>query len=126
MSSALHTVANDGDTEGLFHAVWAESGAVQPVGWIDLAPAQATYDRFAQSLNCTSTDTQAALACLRNASTEAVDAAARELGVWSPHADGTFITELPQKLLVSGKAARIPVVAGSCIFNSGFRALARA
>ena len=117
----MHTIVNDGDTEGLFHGVWAESGAIQPVGPIDLAPAQATYDHFVAALNCTgAADT---LQCLREAPTDALNKAGQGLGVWSPHADGTFVTDLPQKLLTSGKVARIPAVAGrlfSSIWTSVF------
>ena len=108
----MHTVVNDGNTEGLFHGVWAESGAIQPVGPIDLAPAQATYDRFAAALNCTNANETESLECLREASVEAINAVGQSLGVWSPHADGTFITDLPQKLLTTGKSAKIPIVAG--------------
>ncbi|KAH9926258.1 alpha/beta-hydrolase [Epithele typhae] len=111
VSSAMHAIVNNGDTEGLFHGIWAESGAIQPVGPIDLAPAQATYDRFAAALNCT--NAVDSLECIRHVPTDALNAAGQALGVWSPHVDGEFITDLPQKLLVNGGAARVSVVVGN-------------
>ncbi|RPD58884.1 alpha/beta-hydrolase [Lentinus tigrinus ALCF2SS1-7] len=89
VSAALQMVANEGDTEGLFHAVWAQSGAVQPVGWIDAAAPQQSYDAFVSRVNCSG--------------------AADTL----PHADGTFIRDLPQPAMVRGDIARVPVVAGN-------------
>lgn len=32
---------------------------------------------------------------------------------WIPRADGVFLTDAPQKLLLDGKVARIPVVSGN-------------
>ena len=58
-------VANGGDTKGLFHAIWAESGAVQAAGWLDQPQAQKAYDDFVAGLNCSSArDT---FACVKKA-----------------------------------------------------------
>ena len=106
-------IANNADTEGLFHAVWAESGAVLPLGWIDQPAAQQSYDTFVSRVNCSGVlDT---LACLRAAPVDAVNAAGALDGSWHPSADGSFIRGLPQPALVRGKIAKMPVVAGKSI-----------
>ena len=104
-------VITGGDSEGLFHGVWAESGAVQPAGWIDQAIPQATYDNFIKNIECSGSDDT--LACARAAPVDAVVQAGL-LGSWTPHADGSFIADLPQKLLIDGQFAKVPVVAGMC------------
>ena len=111
MSAATHTLLNDGNTEGLFHAIWAESGAVQPLGWIDQPSAQEVYNGYVTALNCsTASDT---LACIRAAPVEAITNASVEGVVsWQPHADGVLLKDLPQSLLADGRAARVPAVAG--------------
>ena len=111
VSAAMHTLVNDGNTEGLFHAIWTESGAVQPLRWIDQPSAQDVYDNYVTALNCsTAADT---LACIRAAPVEAVtNASALGEVSWQPHADGVLLKDLPQDLLASGRAARVPAVAG--------------
>lgn len=111
VSAALHTVYNNGFNQGLFRALWAESGAVQPLGMIDAPQQQATYDMYIASLNCS--NAQDTLACIRQAPLEAVTNISAALTVWSPLVDGVTISDFPQKMIVNGRHARIPVVAGT-------------
>ena len=64
-------LANGGDTEGLFHAGFMESGSPFPVG--DITGGQKDYDSFVQAVGCqNATD---ALQCLREAPHDAIKAA---------------------------------------------------
>ena len=68
-----HMLANGGDTQGLFRAGFMESGSAAPVGYIDNAYLQATYDQVVEDTGCAgSNDT---LACLRTVSVESLTAA---------------------------------------------------
>ncbi|KAH9913483.1 Alpha/Beta hydrolase protein, partial [Epithele typhae] len=111
VSAALHIVYNDGNTEGLFHALWAESGAIQPVGWLDGPRPQAAYDTYVASVGCS--DANDTLTCLRQAPADAVTNVSAVASVWSPRADGNVISDLPQTLLMGGHVAKIPIVAGN-------------
>ncbi|KAH9934520.1 Alpha/Beta hydrolase protein [Epithele typhae] len=72
------------DGENLFRALWAESGAIQP-----------RLDRRARAPGGAVTNTSAVNS------------------LWSPRADGAVFLDLPQKLLTSGRAHNVPVVAGN-------------
>ena len=63
MSVALHMIANGGNTEGLFHGAFMESGAVAPAG--DMSLGQQDYDNFVQATGCAGTEDT--LECLRQA-----------------------------------------------------------
>ena len=63
MSVALHMIANGGNTEGLFHGAFMESGAVTPVG--DMSLGQQDYDNLVQATGCAGTEDT--LECLRQA-----------------------------------------------------------
>ncbi|TBU30175.1 alpha/beta-hydrolase [Dichomitus squalens] len=111
VSAGLQMVANGGDTEGLFHGVWTESGAIQSAGWLDQPPAQKAYDDFVTGFNCSSAaDT---FACIKKAPTDAVTKYGMAYPHWQPHTDGVFIRSPPQQALVSGNVSRIPIVAGN-------------
>jgi carboxylesterase type B len=61
ISAALHMIANDGNTEGLFRGAIMESGAPVPVG--DIENGQVYYDDIVRDTGCAgSADT---LQCLR-------------------------------------------------------------
>ncbi|TCD60885.1 hypothetical protein EIP91_009376 [Steccherinum ochraceum] len=121
MSIGAHLVANDGDTGGLFRGAFMESGSPLPVG--DVTEGQPLYDTIVAQVGCTgSSDT---LECLRqapfdrlkaamDASPSLFDATAGEVFAWAPRADGAYITDCPQELVLQGKVARIPVVNGDC------------
>ena len=137
MSVALHMVANGGNTEGLFHGAFMESGAVIPSG--DVTVLQQDYDDLVRGAGCAgATDT---LECLRQLPfqkfKEAVNEAASfwsylvrhgfldQLSTvvnyllqspdipWFPRADGTFIKAPPQQLVLQDCVANIPFVTGN-------------
>ena len=111
VSSGLHLVYGDGVDEGLFRGLWAESGAVQPLGPTNSSMEQMTYDNYVSALNCSNaTDT---LECIRQAPLEAVTSLTAISNVmWTPTVDGVTLVDLPQKLLSQGKHVRVPAVAG--------------
>ncbi|TCD66643.1 hypothetical protein EIP91_001111 [Steccherinum ochraceum] len=120
-SIGAHMVANGGDTGGLFRAAFMESGSPLPVG--DITEGQPLYDAIVTHVGCdASPDT---LECLRqspfdklkaaiDASPNLFDYGATSILAWAPRADGTYIADSPQQLLLQGKVARIPVVDGDC------------
>lgn len=74
ISVAMHMLANEGNTEGLFHAAFMESGTTVPVGHI--TDGQSTYDTIVKSLGClNASDT---LQCLREAPFEEMKKAMSE------------------------------------------------
>ncbi|KAH9926325.1 alpha/beta-hydrolase [Epithele typhae] len=123
MSVAYQMLLNDGNNEGLFRAAVAQSGSPIPTG--DVADLQDTYDAVVSQVGCaTAADT---LECLRGASVESIVAAAGTLGgqfsyqgtggvlQWIPHADGVFLTDLPQRLILKGAVARVPLISGDVL-----------
>ena len=63
MSIALQMVANGGNTEGLFHSAFMESGSVLPMGDMELG--QQDYDNLVRATGCAGTEDT--LECLREA-----------------------------------------------------------
>jgi carboxylesterase type B len=61
MSIALHMVTNGGNTEGLFHGAFMESGAVLPRG--DISIGQHDYDDLVRETGCAGAEDT--LDCLR-------------------------------------------------------------
>ncbi|PSR79565.1 hypothetical protein PHLCEN_2v6976 [Hermanssonia centrifuga] len=113
-------VANGGNTEGLFHAAFMESGSPIPVG--DITHGQKFYDAFVVAAGCEgSSDT---LQCLREAPfamlQQAMDASPSIFSpssldlAWMPRVDGTFLPDDPQQLVLQGSVANIPFVSGDC------------
>ena len=111
VSAAYQTVANTGDSEGLFHGIWAESGAIEPVGWMNESTPQSTYATFAKAVCGANVSVSNALPCLKGASVEAIRQAAAGVG-WAPLVDGDFFVDNPQWLHSNGTVAKIPVIAG--------------
>ncbi|KXN87213.1 Lipase 1 [Leucoagaricus sp. SymC.cos] len=120
ISISLHMLANNGNTEGLFRAAFMQSGSPLPVG--DITNGQELYDTIVAETGCSgSADT---LDCLRNLPYDTLKAAIdKSPGIfdyqslrlaWPPRADGTFITDNPQKLIQQGVVANIPFVTGDC------------
>ncbi len=54
-------LANDGNTEGLFHAAFLESGSIAPVG--DVTKGQRWYDSLVRQSGCGGTNNT--LTCIR-------------------------------------------------------------
>ncbi|KAJ3562849.1 hypothetical protein NP233_g9322 [Leucocoprinus birnbaumii] len=120
ISVSLHMLANNGDTEGLFRAAFMQSGSPLPVG--DITNGQALYDTIVSQTGCSgASDT---LDCLSNLPYATLKAAIdKSPGIfdyqslhlaWPPRADGTFITDNPQRLIQQGVVANIPFVTGDC------------
>ncbi|KAI0364152.1 carotenoid ester lipase precursor [Pilatotrama ljubarskyi] len=119
ISVALQMMANGGDTEGLFRAGFLQSGAPGPYG--DILEVQGTYDQIVSDAGCASAEDT--LECLRMVPTEVLKAAMDKSPSfvdyvqvntpWNAHADGVFVTQPPQHLLLNGSVARIPVVVGN-------------
>lgn len=119
-SAALHMVTNGGDTEGLFRGAFMQSGSPIPVG--DITHGQQFYDALVSDTGCAgSSDT---LQCLREVPFNQLKAAVNESpGIfayqslaltWLPRADGNFLPDLPQQLVLKGIVANIPFVTGDC------------
>jgi len=120
ISAAMHMVAFDGKTDGLFRGAFMQSGVTIPTGPIENG--QVYYDSIVRDTGCTgATDT---LQCLRGVPYAKLAAAIDNTpGIfdyqslrlaWLPREDGVFLTDDPQKLVMAGKVARIPFVTGNC------------
>lgn len=120
ISVALQMVTNGGNTEGLFHGAFMESGSPIPVG--DIIHGQKDYDALVSETGCSgSSDT---LQCLRevpfNTLMNAINLSPGIFSfqsldlAWTPRADGVFLTDDPQKLVQAGSVANIPFVTGDC------------
>ncbi len=139
ISVGLQMVTNKGDTEGLFRGAIMSSGSPLPSG--DITNLQPTYDTIVEHAGCAnSSDT---LECLRQVPVDTLLAAAETLpslfgypvccirggliylqgelkiGVqglatpWAPRADGVFLEDPPQHLVLSGSVADVPFITGS-------------
>ncbi|OSC99767.1 carotenoid ester lipase precursor [Trametes coccinea BRFM310] len=119
ISVSLHMLTNGGNTEGLFRAGFMESGAPGPYG--DILELQGTYDQIVADSGCASANNT--LQCLRAVPADVLKAAMDKTPSfvnyvqvntpWNAHADGVFVTEPPQHLLLQGNAAKIPIVVGN-------------
>ncbi|KAK0222165.1 carotenoid ester lipase precursor [Armillaria fumosa] len=120
ISAAMHTIAYDGDTQGLFRAAFMQSGSPIPVG--DLEGGQKYYDDIVVQTGCSGSDDT--LACLRTVSYETLKAAIDNSPfifdyqslklAWLPRADGVLFSDNPQRLVEQGKIANVPIVSGDC------------
>ena len=82
ISAAHQLIANGGDTEGLFHGAFLQSGSILPYG--DTRKGQRWYDSLVQQSGCgNSNDT---LVCIRSTlPAEVIDAVVLHApSVWSP------------------------------------------
>ncbi|KAH9941665.1 carotenoid ester lipase precursor [Epithele typhae] len=120
ISVALQMATNHGDSEGLFRGAIMQSGAPIPVGPIEHG--QRYYDALVHDVGCHGrVDT---LECLRNVDfgtlRQAVDRSPSFFSyqslnlAWVPRVDGVFLVDTPQKLVMSGSIANIPMISGSC------------
>ncbi|RDX42833.1 carotenoid ester lipase precursor [Lentinus brumalis] len=123
MSVSFQMLTNGGNTEGLFRAGVMHSGSPLPTGDTELQ--QSAYDSIVEQVGCAnSTDT---LQCLREVPASALLAAAgtfpgtssyigaAAVKPWNPHADGVFLTDHPQKLVLSGSVANVPFISGDVL-----------
>ncbi|TFK82847.1 alpha/beta-hydrolase [Polyporus arcularius HHB13444] len=121
ISVGLQMVTNGGDTEGLFRGAIMSSGSPLPSG--DITNLQLTYDTIVEHAGCAnSSDT---LECLRQVPADTLLAAAETLpslfgypGLatpWAPRADGVFLEDAPQHLVLSGSVADVPFITGDSL-----------
>ncbi|OJT15041.1 Lipase 1 [Trametes pubescens] len=118
-SVAFHMLTNGGNTEGLFRAGWMESGSTSPAG--NVSKIQPNFDFIASETGCA--DEIDILECLREVPASVIQTAMDKTATflsfqalntpWMPHADGLFLVDNPQRLLLEGKIANIPFVIGS-------------
>ncbi len=128
-------LSNGGDTEGLFHGAFMQSGAPIPVG--DITHGQAEFDALVANTECDLAVDK--LECLRLVPYTVLKAAVdKSPGVISyqvccrssqvrrtthhvmqslrlsylPRADGRFLVDDPQKLVLNGSVSKIPFVTG--------------
>jgi len=120
ISVALHMVANEGNTGGLFRAGFMQSGSPIPVGDIASTKGQSYYDALVAETGCRgSTDT---LDCLRTVPYKKLKAEIHKSRGpnWAldltlvPRTDGVLFADNPQRLVQQGKVANIPFVTGDC------------
>lgn len=120
ISSSLHMLTNNGDPAGLFRGAFMQSGAPIPVG--DITRGQVWYDQIVNQTNCTGQNDT--LNCLRSVPYEDLkivinrtpnyyDYTSLDL-VWVPRADGDFLPDNPQNMVLNGTVANIPIVSGNC------------
>ena len=135
-------LANGGDTEGLFRAAVMESGYPTTLLFTsDMAEQTRTYEAFAQQVGCGNstnklecmrqapyTTIKAAIdasvgfysyqvrwscVCTENAMCGLTSTLMQTFHLcWSPRVDGSFLTDLPSRLLQQGKIANVPVITG--------------
>ncbi|KAJ7101536.1 carotenoid ester lipase precursor [Mycena belliarum] len=120
ISVSLQMLANGGNTEGLFRAGFMQSGSPIPVGpiengqkYYDAIVAQTGCSGAADTLACLRTVPYAKLLAAQNASPGIFSYQALVLA-WLPRADGTFLSDNPQRLVQQGKVANIPFITGDC------------
>jgi acetylcholinesterase len=130
-------IVNGGNTEGLFHGAFMQSGAVIPRG--DISLGQQDYDDLVRETGCAGAEDT--LECLRQLPfatlKEAMDMAQGILSyrvchdsfdllssvvnypsqslnlIWGPRADGTFLKAPFQHMVVQRRVAKIPFVIGN-------------
>ncbi|KZV65482.1 alpha/beta-hydrolase [Peniophora sp. CONT] len=124
ISVAMQLLANNGDNEGLFRAGFMQSGGPisQKTGQVE--DGQTFFDEFASDAGCIgSVGSIAVFDCLRNASLADIrsaiaksrtlfDYASLSLA-WQPRADGAFLTDNAQRLVLNGSVADVPFVIGN-------------
>ncbi|OBZ65248.1 Lipase 1 [Grifola frondosa] len=117
-SVAFQMFTNGGNTEGLFRAGFMESGSALPTG--NFTKLQSTFDFIVAETGCSSA--RDSLECLRTLSAEVIITAMDKTPTflsfqalntpWMPHADGVFLKDNPQMLVLQGSVADIPFIIG--------------
>ncbi|KAJ7791515.1 Alpha/Beta hydrolase protein [Mycena olivaceomarginata] len=121
ISVSLQMLANGGDMEGLFRAAFMQSGSPGPSAPY-IEKGQKYYDQIVAQTGCSgASDT---LACLRTVPFANLKAAQDATPfifsyqslvlTWLPRADGTFLSDNPQRLVQQGNVANVPFVTGDC------------
>ncbi|KAI0763539.1 carotenoid ester lipase precursor [Trametes elegans] len=120
ISAALHMLWNGGDTEGLFHGAFMQSGSPLPLG--NSLRGQANYDSIVAQTGCG--DAPDMLQCLRGVPYDKFKRAVDQtpglllpeslMSTYFPRPDKSSLPDVSQKLLLAGKVANIPIVSGDC------------
>ncbi|TFY53116.1 hypothetical protein EVG20_g10257 [Dentipellis fragilis] len=110
ISVALQMVTNGGNTEGLFHAGFMESGTTLPVG--DISHGQRYYDALVEGTGCS--DSRDTLECLRHVPYDQLKPLVDQSPsygsyqsvnlAWLPCVDGVFLKDTPTNLVSQGDA----------------------
>ncbi|KAH9929250.1 sterol esterase [Fomitopsis serialis] len=119
-SVGFQLVINNGDPEGLFRAAVMESGS--PYALRNVSAGQPYYDFLVDYTGCVSqADT---LACLRQAPAEQILAAVNMTPnsrdytehnlAWQPRLDGDLLVQNPQRSVLMGQYAKVPIISGDC------------
>ncbi|EMD37097.1 hypothetical protein CERSUDRAFT_155581 [Gelatoporia subvermispora B] len=117
-STMFHLIANNGNDEGLFHAVMGDSPSLNYLPEPTDGYVTTIFAQFASLAGCTG---NSVMSCLRaqNSTTLAragsITIASRPttLFAFAPIFDGSFITTRPVEAFRSGRFARVPVLFGS-------------
>ncbi|KAI0030227.1 alpha beta-hydrolase [Vararia minispora EC-137] len=123
ISVTAQMLMNNGDTEGLFRAAFAESGSPIPTSAVENN--QGIMDTFVQAAGCGhKSGSPAVFDCLRSVPIKSIRAAMNAtpgifvftsiiLG-WNPAADGVTIPAPFQKMVLHSKIADVPLISGDC------------
>ncbi|KAF9447550.1 alpha/beta-hydrolase [Macrolepiota fuliginosa MF-IS2] len=119
ISASLHMLTNNGSTDGLFRGAFMQSGAPIPIG--NYTEGQSVYDQITNQTNCASSNDT--LNCLRSVPFEDLKTVINRTPnyysyssldlTWVPRADGIFLVDTPQRLVLQNSVARIPMVTGN-------------
>ncbi|KAF8576632.1 alpha/beta-hydrolase [Ramaria rubella] len=105
MCVLMHMLINGGNTEGLFHGAYMQSGTFNPVG--DMSIRQDEYNALVQ---CTGGQLgDGSLEYLKKLPGDKMKAATLNL-IWQPRIDGDLFLDTPQNLIRQGKVANIPFI----------------
>ncbi|KAI0731479.1 sterol esterase [Fomitopsis betulina] len=119
-SIGFQLVMNNGDPAGLFRAAVMESGS--PYALHNVSAGQPYYDFLVDYAGCTGqVDT---LECLRRAPADQIVAAVDMTPngqsytehnlAWQPRLDGDLFTQNPQRSVLMGQYAKVPIISGDC------------
>ncbi|KAF8162761.1 carotenoid ester lipase precursor [Crassisporium funariophilum] len=119
-SVALQMLAYGGHSNNLFRAGFMQSGHMLPVA--NITDGQVHYDQLVADTGCSRAHDS--LACLRSVDYSLLKAAVNKspdfmsrqslIPVWTPRADGDFLTDSLQNLVKQGSVVKVPIVFGNC------------
>lgn len=129
VSVALQLLHNGGDSEGLFRAAILHSGsqAVQPTFAASSPQIEARYQALAKLSNCSATQTQTTLDCLRKLDVDALTMAGAQAAeqqqqtvmggslAFPPVRDAVFVNGSPRALIDAGKSADVALLSGDVL-----------
>ncbi|KAK2464493.1 hypothetical protein APHAL10511_003472 [Amanita phalloides] len=118
-SVGSHLISNGGNTGGLFHAAFMQSGAPSPFGFMDNVHGQRYWEAVASELCPTAKDK---VECMRQVPHDTLEAAINGqpnifswesiTQSWWPRSDGIFLTNTAQELVAQNQVAPVPIVIG--------------